>query len=139
MSPRRSAGAVLVSAALALVAARPGPEDRAEGRVLYARYCAACHGLAADGHGPVAPVLAPPPTDLRRLGDRYGRPRDLDRVARFVDGRDVVTAHGPRTMPVWGERFATPEPEPEASGPPAIDARIGKIVAYLATLQDAGR
>ena len=121
-----------LSPPLAMAASAPG--TGAEGRVLYGRYCGACHGIDADGRGPVASFMVRAPTDLRRLGDRYGRPLDVDRVARFVDGREEVAAHGPRLMPVWGERFAAPEPE--ASGrKPSVDPRVRKIVAYLATLQ----
>jgi mono/diheme cytochrome c family protein len=108
--------------------------DVTEGRVLYTRYCASCHGLAADGHGPVAPVLRRSPSDLRRLAGRYGEPLVADGLARYIDGREQVAAHGSREMPVWGERFALPEPE--ASGrAPAVDSRIARIVAYLATIQ----
>jgi mono/diheme cytochrome c family protein len=137
MKPSLRAAVALAAAALAMVAARPASRNDVEGRVLYTRYCAACHGLDGDGHGPVASVLVPPVANLRRLGERYGLPLDVERVARFIDGRTEVTAHGTRVMPVWGERFAAPEPE--ASGrPPAIDARIRKIVAYLATIQQTG-
>lgn len=115
-------------------------EDTAEGRVIYMRYCGACHGIAADGNGPIAPVLRRSPTDLRRLGGRYGTPLSSDAVARFVDGRAAVTAHGPRDMPVWGERFAAPEPEASGRTPP-IDPRIRRVVDYLRTIQepDPGR
>ena len=126
--------ALVVALSSAPAAAASPPAADAEGRVLYTRYCGACHGIEADGRGPVASFMLRRPTDLRRLGDRYGRPLDADRVARFVDGRDEVPAHGPRVMPVWGERFAAPEPE--GSGrKPSLDARIRKIVAYLGTLQ----
>ena len=126
------AAAVLCSAT-ALHGARTS-EEVTEGRVLYGRYCAACHGIAADGHGPLAPVLRQAPTDLRRLAERYGTPLPVERIARFVDGREAVAAHGPREMPVWGERLAPPEPE--GSGrPPTVDRRIRAMVAYLETLE----
>jgi mono/diheme cytochrome c family protein len=125
--------AVVLCSATALPAARTA-EDVTEGRVLYGRYCAACHGIAADGNGPVAPVLRQAPSDLRRLGERYERPLPAERLARFVDGRDAVAAHGPREMPVWGERLGSPEPE-EGGGPPTIDRRIRAMIAYLETIQ----
>jgi mono/diheme cytochrome c family protein len=125
--------ATILRAAVGLAAG--AAEDATEGRVLYARYCGACHGIAADGNGPIASVLRRPPTDLRHLGGRYGTPLASDEVARFVDGRTAVTAHGPREMPVWGERFAAPEPE--ATGrTPAIDVRIRRMVDYLQTIQE---
>lgn len=123
----------MLCAATPLLAA-PTSTDVGEGRVLYARYCATCHGMAADGHGPVASVLREPPSDLRRLGERYGNPLSADPIARFVDGREAVAAHGPREMPVWGERLGSPEPEGSGRRPRA-DRRIRAIVAYLATIQ----
>jgi mono/diheme cytochrome c family protein len=35
------------------------------GRTLFSEACAECHGIEADGHGPAARGLAPPPADLR--------------------------------------------------------------------------
>lgn len=128
------AAAVVLCSATTLQAARTSA-DVTEGRVLYARYCAVCHGIAADGHGPVASVLREAPTDLRRLGARYGMPLPAERLARFVDGREAVAAHGPREMPVWGERLGSPEPE-ESGRPPTIDRRILGMIAYLETIQD---
>jgi mono/diheme cytochrome c family protein len=88
-----------------LLAGAGGPEPTAEGRILYRRYCASCHGVSGDGRGPVAPVLHVPPADLRRLAERFGRPLPRERILRYVDGRELVPAHGQREMPVWGRRF----------------------------------
>jgi mono/diheme cytochrome c family protein len=41
--------ALILCSATALLAARRLPKEVTEGRVLYTRYCASCHGLAADG------------------------------------------------------------------------------------------
>jgi mono/diheme cytochrome c family protein len=125
---------LLVLASAAGVPAAGVSPDVTEGRVVYGRYCAACHGLEGDGHGPVAPILKRAPTDLRRLGQRYGMPLPVARIGAFIDGREVVRAHGTRDMPVWGERFAPPEPE-EAGRPPALEPRIRAIIAYLETIQ----
>jgi mono/diheme cytochrome c family protein len=103
-------------------------DGTAEGRVLYVHHCASCHGVAADGRGPVAPVLTPPPRDLRTLRQRYGNPLPVDRIAQLVDGREIVTAHGPRTMPVWGDRLGE-------GGAARVRGRIEAIVAWLATVQ----
>jgi len=118
---------VLVCAALGASAARAPSPGGAEGRVLYTRYCSSCHGLDGDGHGPVASVLSRPPTDLRRLGDRFGQPLDADRLARWIDGREDVAAHGTREMPVWGERFRAPQG--------GIDPRIRSIIDHLQAIQ----
>jgi len=128
MNRSSTAVIVLVVSALVASAAHTPPKGGVEGRVLYGRYCASCHGIGADGHGPVASVLTRSPSDLRRLDDRFGRPLDAARIARWVDGREDVVAHGTREMPVWGDRFHAPEA--------GIDPRIRAIVAYLETLQE---
>ena len=84
-------------------------DDVAQGRDLYLQYCASCHGRNADGKGPMAPALSTPPANLRLLWERYGNPLPEDQVARFIDGRADVKAHGPRDMPVWGKGLAEPE------------------------------
>ena len=49
-------------------------DDVAEGRTIYLRNCASCHGTNAEGNGPVAQALKTPPTNLRLLSDLYGKP-----------------------------------------------------------------
>src|SRR5206468_10659671 len=125
---------VLLLASVAGLPAAGVSPDVTEGRVLYGRHCAACHGLEGDGHGPVAPMLRRSPTNLRGLGQRYGMPLPVGRIGAFIDGRELVKAHGTREMPVWGERFAPPEPE-QTGRPPALEPHIRAIVAYLETIQ----
>jgi len=130
-SGSRTIGALLLASGLAVPAAAMPPI--LEGSELYMHACAACHGVAADGQGPVAQVLSPPPRDLRTLARRYGDPLPTDRVAQFIDGRELVKAHGPREMPVWGDQLRErgKSPDPEA----AVRRKIDAIVAYLVTLQ----
>src|SRR5438477_4503744 len=92
--------------ALALLAGSAfGQQSIVRGRQYYLHYCAPCHGNDADGRGPMARVLKASPPDLRHLGNRYGMPLPTGTIARFIDGRQDVVAHGPRDMPVWGRRF----------------------------------
>lgn len=127
-------GVILVLSAVSGFSTSTQADEIAEGRTYFVRYCASCHGLTADGRGPVAKVLQSPPTDLRRLGERYGMPLPADRIARFIDGRESVPAHGERDMPVWGERFHDIHAEGGAREA-EIGARIAKIVAYLNSIQ----
>ena len=110
-----------------------GSDDIAQGRFLYLDYCASCHGLNADGQGPVAPALSTPPANLRLLSERYGNPLPADQIARFIDGRADVKAHGPRDMPVWGEE-AWKTPEAKGSKGQVRDW-VAKLVAYLQSIQ----
>ena len=111
---------------------RQGP---AAGQHLFMTYCAACHGILADGNGPVAPQLVKRPPDLTTLSDRYGVPLPVEKIAAFIDGRDDVLAHGPREMPVWGARFFDDDPalSPNAEGAKRRTIRV--IVEYLESIQ----
>src|SRR5579864_4643865 len=114
--------------------ASAGADDVAQGRQLYLEYCSSCHGLTAEGDGPVAPALTTPPANLRRLSERFGNPLPEDQVARFIDGRVEVKAHGPRDMPVWGARFFA-----ETHNESAVRERIARLVAYLQSIQTGAR
>jgi mono/diheme cytochrome c family protein len=106
----------------------------AQGRRLYLEYCASCHGLTGEGDGPVARALSTPPANLRRLSERFGNPLPEDQVVRFIDGRTTVKAHGPRDMPVWGQRFYT-----ETRNESVVQARLAALVAYLQSIQTGAR
>ena len=114
--------------------ASAGADDVAQGRQLYLEYCSSCHGLTGEGDGPVAPALTTPPANLRRLSERFGNPLPENQVARFIDGRVEVKAHGPRDMPVWGARFFA-----ETHNESTVRARIAKLVAYLQSIQTGAR
>ncbi len=128
---------VLILAGLALIAAAGAAwaGEVARGRALYLQYCATCHGFAGAGDGPMARALTTPPANLRRLSERFGNPLPEDQVARFIDGRADVKAHGPRDMPVWGNRFYYESAESEAHA----QKRIADLVAYLQSIQTAIR
>lgn len=124
--------AVMVSLATAVSAGSNGAE---EGREIYLQHCAPCHGRSGDGYGPVAPCLSKPPTDLRLLWKRYGNPLPEDQIARFIDGRADVKAHGPREMPVWGE-YVWKKSEGK-QGQRRVKQAVSDIIAYLQSIQTA--
>jgi len=72
---------------------------------LYRQYCASCHGLNAQGDGPVAAALKVKVPDLTRIAQRHGGTFPSSDVRDTIDGREAPRAHGTRTMPVWGELF----------------------------------
>jgi mono/diheme cytochrome c family protein len=111
-----------------------GEESVVRGRQYYLHYCASCHGENADGQGPMARVLKASPPDLRHLGERYGKPLPIGTIARFIDGRQYVSAHGPRDMPVWGKRFYdiwTAKRSSEGD----LQVQIREITLYLNAIQ----
>jgi len=123
-------GAALSVSQLALSA----DNDVSDGHRYFLRYCASCHGLDGLGDGPVAKSLITPPISLRKLGDKYGVPLPAHRIAELIDGRDTPRAHGTHEMPVWGERLY--ELGQGERGEYGIGEVIGKIIAYLNTIQD---
>ena len=103
------------------------------GAPLYARHCAACHGSDARGHGPAARALRTPPPDLTAIAAR----RDgtfPSGIARFIDGRFELPAHGTREMPVWGRRFGADVPDP-GLGDAIARGNIASLVEYLKSIQ----
>ena len=112
-------------------------DDVSEGRKLYLRNCAACHGINADGNGPAAPALTTKAPDLRTLSARYGNPLPQDQIARFIDGRADVVAHGPRDMPVWGEKVWE---NPEGKGNQRqVTPKVAALIQYLQSIQKVGQ
>jgi mono/diheme cytochrome c family protein len=112
-------------------AASAGSKQIQRGRGLYLQYCVSCHGPSAQGDGPVARALSTPPANLRRLAERFGNPLPENQVARYIDGRAEVKAHGPRDMPVWGARFYYKSGTDERRA----QQWIGDLVAYLQSIQ----
>jgi mono/diheme cytochrome c family protein len=108
--------------------------DEHPGYPVYRQYCAVCHGLEADGDGPVAPVLKQAPADLRMLGQRYGLPLPEQKLIDFIDGREMPVAHGTREMPVWGKRLLGGVP-PSAGSESLKRGMIYAIVGYLDSIQ----
>ena len=115
-----------------LLCAGAATADEAQfGRAVYRTYCAGCHGLEAHGDGWMAKYLTRRPARLTELRQKYGEfPRD--RVLAHIDGRSEVALHGPRDMPVWGERMGKTLVGRQA----ATTRRIEALADYLAAIQE---
>ena len=103
----------------------------------YELACMPCHGINGRGDGPLGRGANPPPSDLSTIARRTGGRFPFARVRAAIDGRDDVRAHGPRTMPVWGNRYRRrSDPLDSAS---AIERsalrRIDSLVRYLKSIQ----
>ncbi len=109
-------------------------DENHAGFEVYRVYCAACHGVFADGKGPVAPALTSPPVDLSRLSERYGSPLRSKELAEVIDGRTMARSHGTSDMPVWGERLY----EGKRNSQKLENVRRGtilRIIEYLNAIQ----
>jgi len=105
-------------------------------KVLFDANCSRCHGRYDRGEGPrIVPGTDIRAPDLRTLSQRMGRPLPHEKVAAYIDGRDDVAAHGPREMPVWGEKLYADWPDSESRE----EARAGTIdllVEYIESIQE---
>ena len=122
--------------AIALFAGQASAADYVamSGKDLYLRFCASCHGDSGRGDGPVASSFSVEVPDLTLIARRYGGEFPRDRVAKVIDGRFVIGAHGSRTMPVWGEDLGRTEiGNPEAER--ATQIIITRLADYLWQLQ----
>ena len=123
-----AAGMLWAAPAAAQEAARDPVEH---GRGLFRSYCASCHGVTGEGHGPLASALKRPPSDLTAIAAGNGGVFPSIRVYRIIDGREVVS-HGDPDMPVWGDAFKTTR---DGFSEASVKTRIEAIVRYLESIQ----
>lgn len=100
------AAAALAAVGLAGPAGAGSTADQAtleRGQAHYLLFCANCHGVDADGRGPLVALLKVTPADLRVLR-KAGGPSVTERVLTAVDGRHQVAAEG-RKMPVFSDNL----------------------------------
>ncbi len=134
---------VVLLAVVALLSAnsysQPGPFRLSDysGEEIFMRFCSSCHGETAHGDGPVAATLNVVVPDLTQLTRRYGGEFPAAELSATIDGRSLVIAHGPRTMPVWGYEFWWEEGA-DREAETAARETIRKLLDYLLSIQDGG-
>lgn len=105
------------------------------GKEAFQQYCATCHGIEANGDGPLTELMTQKVPDLTTLAQRNEGEFPMLQVIHSIDGRTGLRGHG-GPMPVYGQVFRA-----EASGHDtygsAIEARgrVLSIAYYLETLQ----
>ncbi|MEM6886812.1 MAG: cytochrome c [Pseudomonadota bacterium] len=126
----------LLSVLAVCIATDLSAQDAGEGQQLFELHCASCHGLDADGRGPMAPVLLLQPTDLTALSTSNEGVFPRVRVVMRIDGRDPLVSHG-SPMPVYGYFFDGNDQAMKAeTGQPIMTSRaIVDLVAFLESLQ----
>jgi mono/diheme cytochrome c family protein len=110
------------------------PPQLVVGRMLYLRYCAACHGRDGRGGGPVSPAIAQPIPDLTDIAARNDGMFPFLAVAAAIDGTREVRAHGVSEMPVWGHVLA-PGSTATAEEETAARAEIVLLTEFLRSMQ----
>lgn len=141
----RKKKAAAVAAAVALIGVLLTPLDAAAqtpapaqaqqsiaGGELFRTYCAACHGPAARGDGPLASSMTRKPADLTEIAKRNGGLFPSELVFRTIDGRKPVRGHGGPDMPVWGDAFARSR---DGGDPDRVRRMIDALVSFLESIQ----
>ncbi len=117
------------------------------GKMEYQSSCAACHGIDAKGNGPVSKELKTRPTDLTVLAKKNNGVFPVNKVHQIIDGRDSLSSHGTRDMPIWGYRFVPPQHFtlkkaddyiylPPDSPEALVQGRIIAVIDYLNRIQE---
>ena len=111
------------------------------GKSEYDTSCAVCHGKRGEGDGPYVSLGYAIAADLTTLARRNNGVFPFQRVCEYIDGRQMVRAHGAKDMPIWGSRYMPVNPDgysvgPEYFNPEAIvQIRILALAEYINRLQ----
>lgn len=111
-----------------------GADGVAQGREIYLRRCASCHGVEGRGNGPVATSLRTAPPDLTQLAAGNAGTFPGARVEATVTGEIAIPAHGTREMPVWSQELGPRSGATAAAGLWSA-TQLGQLLAYLESVQ----
>jgi mono/diheme cytochrome c family protein len=105
----------------------------ASGQQMYQEYCAACHGVKADGNGPAAAACKVKPANLTGMaksnGGKFPYYYFYD-VVKF--GTHMATpAHGSPDMPIWFPLFLSLDDRGEG----LAMQRMHNVASYVESLQ----
>ena len=139
---RKTIGIVML-AALGLVmahqgSAAPAPADQEDavdqGRLLFSIYCQNCHGVSGRGDGPTGALLKIKPADLTRINRRNDGKFPTEKIARTIDGRELMQGHGDRRMPIWG--LSMQQLDQDTNQENEVQEKIRKLTRYLESIQE---
>jgi mono/diheme cytochrome c family protein len=109
------------------------------GKREYDSNCAVCHGKLGKGDGPYAGIIDTTIANLTTLAKKSNGVFPFQRVYEFIDGRQMVKAHGSRDMPIWGDRYLAATAEHHFDVPYDPDdfvrTRILALTEYVNRLQ----
>ena len=103
----------------------------ASGAEMYKAYCAVCHGVNGNGHGPAADALKVSPPDLTMLAKGNGGVYPSDHVRAAIEGDPRLSSHGAKEMPVWGDLFWRMSQAHTSE----VQLRVGNLSKHIQTLQ----
>jgi mono/diheme cytochrome c family protein len=108
----------------------------AGGELEFQSHCAVCHGVDSRGQGIMSKFLTVRPANLTQLAKKNGGTFPFWQVYRTIDGRDEVRGHGPRDMPVWGDRFRSQAGGNDPGSRAQASGRLLGLVFYLQYIQE---
>lgn len=105
----------------------------ASGQQMFHEYCAACHGVKADGKGPAASACKAKPADLTKLAQRHEGKFPYDYFYAVLQFGTLLPtpAHGSADMPVWMPLFYSLDKSHKAIS----EQRMHNLANYVASLQ----
>lgn len=130
---RHRLGVLLAILVLTACAREEVPIDA--GRALFVENCAACHGMAGRGDGPLSEGMQRNPADLTQISARNGGVWDMAAVMSRIDGYRQpggempefgAVLEGPTVMVDTGDGIETPTPQP-----------LFELADYLRRIQEA--
>ena len=109
----------------------------ANGERTFNRLCADCHGRGGrGGRGQEAsastPGLAAPRLD--QIAARRSHDFDREEIAEFIEGSQIPREHGPRSMPIWGERLSA-DYWRYSNADELVGATLDPVIVYLLSIQ----
>ncbi|MDP4032532.1 MAG: cytochrome c [Pseudorhodobacter sp.] len=111
-------------------------QDPDVGALLYADFCAVCHGATGKGDGDMADVMTIPSPNLTLLSKNNDGVFPMLKVIHVIDGRTGIRAHG-GPMPVFGRMFVPGGHGAGMDYGSVIEGRgrILSLAMYLETIQ----
>ena len=129
--------ALLVLLLTPFMAASQDRELIAAGKREFQHSCVLCHGLDGRGESEMSTMnlLTVQLPDLRKLKKHNHGTFPFWQTYLVIDGRQEITAHGNRDMPIWGDTFIRQEGGGVADEARAV-GRILQLLYYLESIQE---
>ena len=141
MTQRLLKGVVLLGVILLAVPVVAHAQGSDIGKTEFNNSCAVCHGAGGaggTGDGPLADMLKQKVADLTILKKKNGGVFPFQQVYETINGSKMVSGHGTRFMPAWGQIYNEKAPGPngaQGEGSATVRGRILALIGYLDSLQ----
>ncbi len=113
-------------------------EAENKGKLEFINSCSLCHGVNAKGHGVFSDMLIIPTADLTQLSKDNNGNFPYKALYSIIDGRDDIKQHGPRYMPIWGDRYQSTTwfSVDKNHAETLVRGKIFELLLYLESIQE---